>query len=679
MSAAPVRVPTTSSDAESETTGAATGPAASTPARPVAPGQPPPPRSKSGTEDGEAGASSQRVMYRRLLAFLRPHRWLMVSAIASSILAAGLDGFSFAMLIPFLQSLFGDQPLPVGSGPLTQFLSLTIGSLLKPADKMGSLQVVIVIILVAVTAKNIFVWLGGNLGAQLQEYVTRDMRNSVYAHLARLPLPYFTRTRGGQITARILVDTDQTKALITQLVTSGFQNIAFIIVNLAVMFAISWRLSLISLVVAPAVTGILQPLLRRLRKNYRRLREDYGEMMSVLQEVVAGMRLVKSFRGEPYEEQRFEQASGRYSQALVRVTKLALLSQPITEILGTVVAAGLLWIAAREVLVDHTLLGSQLIVFLAVLLKTLQPLKQVTLIPTTAQASFAAAERFFEILDEPTETATDRGTRTAGAAFDSVQFDGVCFAYAPERDPVLIDVSFTARRGDVVAIVGASGAGKSTLVDLIPRFAEPTAGRIFLGGVDTRDIALPALRSLTGIVSQDTVLFNDSVRRNIAYGGDGQYTDSEVEQAARAANAHGFISELPQGYDTVLGERGTRLSGGQRQRLAIARALLRDPPILILDEATSSLDTESERLVQEAIDRLLTGRTVFVIAHRLSTVAHANQILVLDRGRVVERGTHDELLALRGAYYRLYALQFRDGEGVEAEALDGAAASGSSS
>jgi subfamily B ATP-binding cassette protein MsbA len=677
MSAAPVRVPTTSSDAGSETTSAATGPG-STPARPAAP-RPPPPRSTGASGDGEAGAPSQRVMYRRLLAFLRPHRWLMISAIASSILAAALDGFSFAMLIPFLQSLFGGQPLPVGTGPLTQFLSVTIGSLLKPADKMGSLQVVIVIILVAVTAKNIFVWLGGNLGAQLQEYVTRDMRNSVYAHLARLPLPYFTRTRGGQITARILVDTDQTKVLITQLVTSGFQNISFIIVNIAVMFAISWRLSLISLVVAPIVTGVLQPLLRRLRKNYRRLREDYGEMMSVLQEVVGGMRLVKSFRAEPYEEQRFEEASDRYSHALVRVTKLALLSQPITEILGTVVAAGLLWMAAREVLVEHTLLGSQLIVFLAVLLKMLQPLKQVTLIPTTAQASFAAAERFFEILDEPTETATDRGTRMASGTFDSVQFEGVSFAYTEDGDRVLIDVSFTVRRGDVVAIVGASGAGKSTLVDLIPRFAEPTAGRILLGGVDTRDIMLPSLRALTGIVSQDTVLFNDSVRRNIAYGGEGQYTDAEVEQAARAANAHGFISELPQGYDTMLGERGTRLSGGQRQRLAIARALLRDPPILILDEATSSLDSESERLVQEAIDRLLAGRTVFVIAHRLSTVAHANQILVLDRGRVVERGTHEELLAVRGAYHRLYSLQFRDGEGVEEEALGGSTANSRSS
>ena len=240
---------------------------------------------------------------------------------------------------------------------------------------------------------------------------------------------------------------------------------------------------------------------------------------------------------------------------------------------------------------------------------------------------------------------------------DGVSFDGVSFSYGDEM--VLTDVSFSARRGEVVALVGASGAGKSTLVDLIPRFIEPTKGRVLVDGVDAREIKLPSLRALTGIVSQDTVLFNDSVRANIAYGAVDRYTAAQVEAAARAANAHDFIAQLPRGYDTMLGERGTRLSGGQRQRLAIARALLTDPPILILDEATSALDTESERLVQEAIDRLLAGRTVFVIAHRLSTVVHASQILVLERGRIVEQGTHAALLARGGAYARLHAMQER--------------------
>jgi subfamily B ATP-binding cassette protein MsbA len=320
----------------------------------------------------------------------------------------------------------------------------------------------------------------------------------------------------------------------------------------------------------------------------------------------------------------------------------------------------LMWIGAKEVLFTKTLQASEFLVFVAVVMRLLQPMKQLSQLPAVAQNSFASAERIFQVLDQPAESALDKGTIATPAFRERIEFEHVSFAYDDEA--VLSDISFTAKQGDVVALVGASGAGKSTLVDLIPRFYQPTSGRITLDGIDIRQITIPSLRALTGIVSQETVIFNESVRANIAYGRANKYTDAQIESAARAANAHAFIAELPQGYDTVLGERGARLSGGQRQRIAIARALLLDPPILILDEATSALDTESERLVQEAIDRLLTGRTVFVIAHRLSTIQHATEILVLDRGRVVERGTHEELLERRGAYHRLHALQFGDRE-----------------
>ena len=599
-------------------------------------------------------------MYPRLLPYLRPHSWRMLGVVACNIGAAVLDVFSFTLLIPFLNALFSQPPLPTRPGLVTTVLTWTVGRLLDPADQMASLRNVILVILATVALKNALGWLAGQLGAQLQEYVTRDLRNAVYGHLQRLPLAYFARHKTGQILARVLADTAQTKQVITELVTRSLQSGAVILTTIVALFAISWRLTLLALVVAPLLIAALQPLLRKLRKGHRRLGDQQGELTSIVQESVSGIRLVKSFRGEAYEVDRFMAASNRLARGLTRVSRLSYLAQPITETIGTGIAVALLWVGARQVLVDGAFTGASLITFLILVMRMLQPLKQLSQVYTTAQASLAAASRVFDILDAPTEADTDGGTRAVDGFREAIVFDRVGFAYAPGAAPVLHDVSFTARRGDVIALVGASGAGKSTLVDLIPRFYEPTEGRVLLDGVDTRELRLPALRALTGIVSQDTVLFNDSVRANIAYGAAGRYDDAQLVAAARAANAHGFIRELPEGYDTVLGERGARLSGGQRQRIAIARALLVDPPILILDEATSALDTESERLVQEAIDRLLAGRTVFVIAHRLSTVVGATQILVLDRGRVVERGTHAELLARRGAYYRLHSLQLGD-------------------
>ena len=582
-------------------------------------------------------------LYRRLLRFLRPHRWRLAGNVLLNVTAAALDGIAFTLLIPFLNTLFDAPAAIVGDmGWLTTLQDLLIEPLLIPGEPMRSLRSVILVIIAMVAMKNLCLWAGGQLGASLQEYITRDLRAAVFSHMQRLPLTWFGRTRTGQIIARILADSEQTKAILAEVATRTIQNAATIAVTVAILFRMSPRLTLYALVIAPVLIVILQPLLRKLRKGHRRLRNEYGEITSVLQEVVSGVRLVKSFRGEAYEDQRFLGASARYSRGMTRIQRLSLLSGPLTEVLGTVVALGILWVGAREVLELKTMDGGALITFMVLAMRLLQPLKQLSQAPTIAQQSLAAAERLFEVLDLPTEAQADRGTREVSGLCRDIVFEGVGFSYG--HQPVLSDISFTAGRGEVIALVGASGAGKSTLVDLIPRFIEPTAGRILVDGVDTREIKLGALRTLTGIVSQDTVLFNDTVRANIAYGAADRYTHAQLEAAARAANAHDFIAALPDGYDTVLGERGTRLSGGQRQRLAIARALLTDPPILILDEATSALDTESERLMQEAVDRLLAGRTVFVIAHRLSTITNATQILVLDRGRIIERGKHLELL-----------------------------------
>src|SRR5690606_19911967 len=547
-------------------------------------------RNLSRGDDRAAGAAHAALltrapagMYRRLLGFLRPHAWRLAGVLIANVSAAIADVFSFTLLIPFLNALFDQDPLPTGEGLVTDILRATVGALMDPLDKMASLQNVILVILVAVAIKNVLVWFGGQLGAQLQEYVTRDLRDAVYRHLARLPLGYFTRMKTGQLLARVLTDTQQTKQVITQTITQSVQSAATVLITVIALFVMSWQLALVALIVAPLLVAGLQPILRKLRKGHRRLSNEYGEMTSLVQETVSGIRLVKSYGGEPYEDERFSSASGRYARGMTRVTRLAVLAQPITETIGTAIAVAILWIGARQVLEAGSLSGVELIAFLILVMRMLQPLKQLSQVPTTAQQSLASGERLLEILDTPTEREVDRGMREIAGFEDSLQFDRVSFAY--ESEPVLRDISFTARRGEVVALVGASGGGKSTLVDLIPRFYEPSEGRILLDGIDTREIRLPSLRSIMGIVSQETVLFNDTVRSNIAYARESQYTDAQVEAAARAANAHGFISELPEGYHTVLGERGARLSGGQRQRLGIARALLADPPILILDEA----------------------------------------------------------------------------------------------
>ncbi|MEJ2547582.1 MAG: ABC transporter ATP-binding protein [Gemmatimonadota bacterium] len=396
-------------------------------------------------------------------------------------------------------------------------------------------------------------------------------------------------------------------------------------------------------------------MLKRLRKGFRAALDKQGELLSVLQENVSGIRLVKSFGAEDHEKARFGLASELYRRRQVRTSVLADLASPLSETLSSVVALGLVWIGAWMVLGEGSLTAEQFLFFVTVALQLISPLKAIADYPAKLQLSVAAADRFFEVLDAPVEATG--GTLVAKPPEDGVRFEEVSFEYEAGR-PVLRDVSFEIKSGEVLAIVGPSGAGKTTLVDLLPRFIDPTSGRITLDGTDIREFTLASLRELFGVVSQETVIFHDTVRGNIGYGRAERWTDEEILSAAAAANAAQFIEELPDGLDTVLGDRGVRLSGGQRQRIGLARAILRDPPIVILDEATSALDSESEQLIQRALDRLLRDRTVFVIAHRLSTVRGADRILVLEEGEVVGSGSHEELLDRGGIYRRLHELQF---------------------
>ncbi|HEY8831133.1 MAG TPA: ABC transporter ATP-binding protein, partial [Gemmatimonadaceae bacterium] len=511
-------------------------------------------------------------VYKRLLPYLRPHGWRMSITIVSNLLAALLDGFSIALLIPFLNILFHQPATAVPKGLVSRLIDATIGGRIIPGDEMRSLRNVIIVVLIAVILKNLLVWVAGQFGATLQEYVTRDLRNSVYRHLAHLPLGYFTQMKAGQILSRVINDTFETRLILTQIVTQSLQSASLVIVYIAILFSISWKLSLVALIILPLLGFSLQPMLRKLRKGNLRRGNVHGEMTSVLQETISGIRLVKASCTEDYEEGRFADGSNKYARSSLKLTRLALLAPPVTEIIGTVIAVLVLWIGAWQVLRSGTMTGATLLAFLTLVLRLLQPLKQLSQMRTTAQSSLASAERLFEILDAPAEFQRDRGTRETAMFEREIRFDNVTFSYGDA--PVLLGLDLVARKGQVTALVGPSGSGKSTLVDLIPRFYEPSEGRILLDGIDTREIKLPALRSLTGIVSQETVLFHDTVRNNIAYGATDKYTQAQIEAAARAANAHEFIVELPEGYNTLLGERGTRLSGGQRQRLAIARALL---------------------------------------------------------------------------------------------------------
>jgi len=524
-------------------------------------------------------------------------------------------------------------------------------------DPIRSLNRICLTLLIVFLLKNIFDYLQSVLTVWVEQAVVRDLRNEVYAHLHQLSLSFFHTRRTGALLSRLTNDI----ALVRGALAAGFSNLIksglLLIVCLFWIFFTSWRLALVSLLVVPPSVALIVWLGKKLRRRSTITQERMADLNSILQETLTGIRLVKAFSMEEFEKKKFAASAESYFRSFVKQRRLGAMASPLSEYLGVVAATTVLWYGGHEILLQRALEPQQFFIFLFAMLQLMNPLKSLSNVNATIQEGLAAAVRIFRLLDTKPTVASLPNARLAGGVRDAIDFQGVSFRYGSGPD-VLHDISFRVRAGEVIALVGPSGAGKSTLVDLVARFYDPTEGGILLDGVDLKEYDIASLRRMMGVVTQESILFNDTVWNNIAYGVPDADEES-VRRAARAANAERFILDMPEGYQTKIGDRGVLLSGGERQRLAIARAIFKNPSLLLLDEATSSLDSESELLVQEALEALFQGRTVFVIAHRLSTIQRADRILVLDEGRIVQTGTHGELVALPGLYQKLHRLQFR--------------------
>ena len=519
-----------------------------------------------------------------------------------------------------------------------------------------TLKVLCLTIMVVFLAKNVFLYLKNISMTLVQYHLITEMRNRLYKHFNSQSLSYFHQKKSGELTSIIINDVaNLRRALGTsfhQLLVEPINLLAFTVL----LFIINWKLALISIVIVP-ISGItIMTIGRSIRRKSRRTAAMIAGITNIITETFSSIRVVKAFAMEGYEVQRFFKETHKYFKLILRRAKLRLLASPITETLGVMMGVLLLWVGGMEVLSGKGLTPEDFLRFILLLFAMMDPLRKLSNVNVELQAGAASAERIFAILETP-PTIVDKFDAVIIDTFeDKIQINDVSFKYESD-DTVLKNISFEIKKGSAVALVGSSGAGKSTLADLIPRFYDVNQGAIEIDGQDIRHVTLNSLRRLMGIVTQETILFNDTIKANIAYG-QKDVDDKQVIAAATAANALEFIEELPEGLDTVIGEKGVKLSGGQRQRLAIARAIMKNPPILILDEATSALDTESERLVQEALETLMTDRTVLVIAHRLSTVTNADKIIVMEKGLIKEMGTHDELIQKNGLYSNLYNIQF---------------------
>ena len=563
------------------------------------------------------------------------------------------------ILIDFNEMLVENQRLSsLSELTMNDRLKLFSNSLLLKDTAISTVSAVCVALIVVFSAKNISLYIKNITLSIVQYRLIRDLRNKLYSHFHYLSLSYFNKNKSGELTAVLVNDIDNMRNSLSIMFQKLFVEPINIIILMSLLFIVSTKLALIALLIIPVSGIIIFGISHSIRRRSARSQSQLAGMTSMIAETIGSMRIVKAFATKGFEINRFAKETQKYYKLMLRRDRLRFVSSPVSETFGATIAALLLWVGARDVLVIESISSEDFLRFILLLFSLFQPLKNLTNVVNELQNGLASADRVFAIMDIKSDIQDIDNAVEVNDLKNTLSFDNVSFSYGDEKDKVLNNINFQINKGEILALVGPSGAGKSTLVDLIPRFYDTLSGSIKIDGKDIKELKINSLRSLMGIVTQETFLFDDSVKANIAYGVE-NISDDKIKDAAIAANAHEFIKELPDGYNTIIGERGVSLSGGQKQRIAIARAIVKNPPILILDEATSSLDSESEKHVQLAIENLMSERTVFVIAHRLSTVHNANKILVLENGQIVQEGKHDELVNIDGLYKQLHKMQFR--------------------
>jgi len=611
----------------------------------------------------------------RILAYVKPYWRTLALSIACTFMFSIFSVSSIYLTIPLLETLFDQTPMEIGATQTPpkyqlvpnefitgkQYVENSIRNFLFDGTKSEALFKICGLIFAVFFFKNIFDYCQSYLMALVEQSLMRDLRNSLYEHLHNLSLSYFSNERTGNLISRVTNDVNVVNGGVSATFVTLVKEPLLIIFFLTMAFILSWKLTLLAFIVFPLILLIISGIGLRLHKQSGLMQEKMADITVVLQETISNVKVVKAFTMEEFENKKFRRETQSYFKTILKMTRIRNLSSPSTELLSIFAGAVIIWYGGQQVLITGEMKAAEFIGFLMMVFQIMPPVKDLASVNNRLQEFSAAGKRIFEILDTKPAIRNVNSPIILSTIDKTIEFDHVSFGYAAENGEqriVLEDINVKIRKGELIALVGPSGSGKTTFVDLIPRFYDPINGSILIDGVDIKLFDVKSLREKIGIVTQETILFNDTVRNNIAYG----LEDCPIEtirEAAKSANALSFIEEMPNGFESIIGDRGVKLSGGQRQRLSIARALLKNPPIMIFDEATSALDSESEILVQEAMERLMQNRTSFVIAHRLSTIRNADRIIILEQGRTVQEGRHVELLKQKnGLYKKLHDMQF---------------------